>query len=125
MKYSIAVAFAVLFLILLSRLTTPSCSLTDKVCEQQMYQIKNLYQASKQDSQILMALVHITTASAKLQMLNSLMTNSEAQKRLGVDLVELNSSILKYQNTVLRGFEELAPEVALPKDTNVDAELFS
>jgi hypothetical protein len=97
---------------------------TLKKCQDLLKDIKHTYGMSKQDSEILLALVHITSSVAKCQVLSSFLTNTEAKQHLNVDLESLYTTVQNYQNTVLRGFEDMAPAVALPRNSGIDDDMF-
>jgi predicted RND superfamily exporter protein len=128
-KYAMVVAAVISLLLIMSKFSARVfCTGTDKKtlnkCEHLVKEIKHLYSTSKQDSQILLALVHITSAVTKCQLLTLFVTNVEAKQYLNVDLESLCSSVQKYQQTVLKGFEDMAPAIALPRNGGIEEDLF-
>lgn len=103
--------------------TQPSRRTIDKY-RRILEQAKHWALSSRQDSEILLALVHITLAVGKVQTLSTLLTNTEAQTLLQVDLEKLLRSLQDYQAKVLAGFQEAAPGVALSDAGLTDADLF-
>ena len=83
-------------------------------------QVKHWSLASKQDSEILLALVHITTALAKAHALSGLITNTSAEKNLDVNLDKLIATLTAYQQKVLDGFRDAAPDIALAQPVDLD-----
>ena len=110
-KYGLMVAAGIVFIICISRFKPSRPSQKHQLL---LHQVQQLYQASRQDSQILLALVHITSAVAKLEVLATLATPSDIRRSSGVDVDKLATTLLDYQSKVLAGFHQQAPGVALP-----------
>jgi hypothetical protein len=89
--------------------------------EDVLEQIKQWVLASKQDSQILLSLLHINTALSQLSILHQLVGTSTF---MGTDLDVLKVYISTQQRRVLDKFHEQAPNIALPRTVSIDKNTF-
>ena len=102
-KQMLFVALAILGLFLLSKFRCGDGhdgQVADKY-KQIADQAKYWYAASKQDSNILMALVHVNTALVKLHTLGMMLTSTEANRQLQTDTQVLYQVVKEYQQKVL------------------------
>ena len=125
-KQMLFVALAILGLFLLSKFRCGDGhdgQVADKY-KQIADQAKYWYAASKQDSNILMALVHVNTALVKLHTLGMMLTSTEANRQLQTDTQVLYQVVKEYQQKVLEGFREHAPSIAFPSGTAIDIDWY-
>jgi len=122
-KISIWVMVVISALILLARLI-PTRSFQSKMdfhnYDRIMKQVQNLHTAAKQDTNILMALLHINTALSKLDTIEGLSSAQDIARNCKTDFVALKGLIEEYHDRVLRGFEREAPRIALPRAQTYD-----
>jgi hypothetical protein len=127
-KYALVVAGIIVVLVILSKFTfRRTCSdfpeerhQNKKQYQKLVDEAKHWHETAKQDSNILMALVHATTALSKLNTLSGLSTVVKASKEID----GLKRKIQAYHNKVIAGFEDAAPEIALPVGTQCDLDWY-
>ena len=124
-KYACIVAAVIVVCIVLSKSTfkPKTVSVLDSSMQRNLnLVVENIKQnliTAKQDSNILLALIHINTAVAKASMLAELVTPTEAEKYLNIKLDVLLLMLKEYQLKVLNGFHTQAPDIALPTDIDL------
>ena len=97
------------------------CEKYDKLVEQ----AQHWYAMSKQDTNIIAALVHVTAAMSKMNTLYTFLSSSEISHSVQhPDPDGLKRNIHLYQQKVLAGFMEMAPSIALPSDMMLDLDWF-
>uniref|UniRef100_A0A6C0BMC3 Transmembrane protein n=1 Tax=viral metagenome TaxID=1070528 RepID=A0A6C0BMC3_9ZZZZ len=117
-KFALIIMVVLSVLIVLSRVI-PSRNMQNKMdfhnYDRIMKNVQNLHTAAKQDTNILMALLHINTALSKLDTIESLSSAQEITRNCKMDFMALKALIEEYHEKVLRGFESEAPRIALPR----------
>lgn len=121
-KYSLIIACILSFIIILTRIV-PTRNLQSKLDFQNydkvMKQAQNLHLAATQDTNILMALLHINTALSKLDTIEQLSSVNDLARECKVDYSSLRTTIDTYHDKVLQGFETQAPQLALKRSYDI------
>jgi len=125
-KYALVIAGIILALIVLSKFTFKPRSAGPNAdqCRKLVDESKHWHATAQQDSNIVMALVHITTALAKMNTLFGIVSPADAMRLTHVDVEMLKKKIQAYHNKVIAGFEEAAPHLALPAGTQCDLDWY-
>ena len=124
-KYALIVAGVITALILLSMAIKPAQAMRPMVdkMKRQTAQARHLLDTSRQDRNIVLALVHATAALCKLQTVRRLFDQpGEAQQHLGVDLDSMITEATNYHQRVLDGFSRQKGQ--LPPGTVVNLEAY-
>lgn len=116
-KYALIVLAVIILFILLSKVSTWHARKAESVSVAQlqnvMTDVKRLWNLAKQDRNLLLAVLHTTSALSKLAALQQLDSSGKLPKKLDVDFEELRSSIQKLQQEKLHEINTLCPGLAL------------
>ena len=111
-KRSLVVAIIIAVLFIVSKFTGKSVGSTnfDKMTirkyEDLLQQSIHLYELSKQDSDTVVALVHSTTSLGIVNALSKMITNSNAQKFLEVNLDQFSQEVSAYQKQIAQHLKQ-------------------
>jgi len=121
-RNAIIVTVSIVIIIILTRFTIPkrNNAAVQSKFSTLVEQAKHWHFVAQQDQNILMALVHINTALCKLHTLQTLLPTAELNRYCDGNFQQLQLQIQNYHQKVLQGFEEAAPQIALPSGTTVD-----
>lgn len=127
-KYALIVASVIFVLIALSKF--PDCSSTkgEKVSAQQLQQtgasVKRLFDIAKQDSNALVALLHVNSALSVLYTLRQLYPGHHLAKNLDVDLDGLRLDMKKFKEQKANEISATCPSFSLDHGSSVDLDWF-
>ena len=117
LKYALIVFGVIIFLLLLTKLPGLKNKRPENVSLAQFQiivsDVKKLYNLAKQDSNLLLAVLHTTSALSKLSAIQQLDTSRQLSKKLDVDFENLRMEISKLQQNKLHDINLMCPGLAL------------
>lgn len=125
-KCALCIALGVLFVLLFVCFRKQKPTLVKKTsdthCQQLVRQTLHWWQMSKDEKNVVLALVYVTVALSKVNSLTSLFGTLKVNEVVDVDLKELRAELDAYHRKVLKGVFKVAPHV--PSSSMVDLDLF-
>ncbi len=95
---------------------------SDTHCQQLVRQTLHWWQMSKEEKNVVVALVYVSVALSKVNSLTTLFGTLKVNEAVDVDLKELRAEIQAYHQKVLTGVFQVAPEIS--SSPMVDLDLF-
>jgi hypothetical protein len=124
-KYVIIVGFFIILFICVSKASSWGGKKSETVNITQLQRVvtdvKRLWNLAKQDRNLLLAVLHTTSALSKLAALQLLDSSGKLTKKLDVDFEELRSSIQSLQQEKLHEINTLCPGLALDHELDWSA----
>ena len=117
LKYALIVFGVIVFFLLLTKLPSLKNKRPENVSLAQFQgiisDIKKLYNLAKQDRNVLLAVMHTTSALSKLSAIQQLDSSRQLAKKLDLDFENLRIEIQKLQQNKLHEINTMFPRLAL------------
>ena len=117
LKYALIVFAAIIFLLLLTKVPGLKNKRPESVSLAQFQiivsDVKKLWNLAKQDKNLLLSVMHSTSALSKLSAIQQLDTSRQLAKKLDLDFEALRIEIQKLQQNKLHEINSMCPGLAL------------